>query len=292
MQPMFRVPLPRCPYPAMGTFIVWMLVCLCMLPIAPPVRAQQTPMETAAAHLSGPIMHSKQRKIAVFDFSGPGDRVTALGKQLADDLSVALAKSDSKLKVVDRSQIEQESEENLYAPQIVVDPESLLVFAQELGTETFVMGTISEEPDNKLSVDIKAYRVPSGNGIDGVRAVFLPDGEYTKLLAANLPGVVPDFSKYSQSGSAGYSLPRCLYCPRADYSDEAKAQKVQGTVELVAIIGDDGRIKGVRVMKALPAGLTAEAIKAVSKWRLQPATGPDGKPAAVRNVIEVNFQLY
>jgi len=31
---------------------------------------------------------------------------------------------------------------------------------------------------------------------------------------------------------------------------------------------------------------------AVRTWRLTPARGPDGRPAAVREIIEVTFALY
>ena len=38
------------------------------------------------------------------------------------------------------------------------------------------------------------------------------------------------------AGTGGYGTPACLYCPRADYSDEAMKVKVQGVVELIAVI--------------------------------------------------------
>ena len=120
-----------------------------------------------------------------------------------------------------------------------------------------------------------------------------PNGEMAKQLAVNLSdnGQV-DSSKYPEAKAAGYSMPRCVYCPRADYSPQATEGRVQGTVELVAVIGEDGLIKNLRVVKGLPGGLTLEAIKAVERWRLQPATGPDGKPVAVRVPIQVSFQLF
>lgn len=94
------------------------------------------------------------------------------------------------------------------------------------------------------------------------------------------------------AGTGGYGTPACLYCPRADYSDEAMKVKVQGVVELVAIITPDGRVTDVHVAKGLGLGLDEKAIEAVRTWRLKPALGPDGRPASVRQVIEVTFQLY
>jgi protein TonB len=94
------------------------------------------------------------------------------------------------------------------------------------------------------------------------------------------------------AGAGGYGVPACLYCPRPEYTDEAMKVKVQGVVELIAIVGPDGRVTDVHVVKGLGLGLDEKAIAAVRSWRLTPARGPDGKPAAVRQVIEAVFQLY
>ncbi|MGB7310955.1 MAG: energy transducer TonB [Candidatus Acidiferrales bacterium] len=94
------------------------------------------------------------------------------------------------------------------------------------------------------------------------------------------------------AGTGGYGVPTCLYCPRADYSDEAMKVKVQGVVELVAVITADGKVTDVHVAKGLGFGLDEKAMEAVRGWRLTPARGPDGRPAAVREIIEVAFQLF
>ena len=93
-------------------------------------------------------------------------------------------------------------------------------------------------------------------------------------------------------GTHGYGMPACLYCPRADYSDEAVKVKYQGVVLLTVIIGPDGRATEIHVSKGLGLGLDEKAIAAVRSWRFTPAKGPDGKPATVRVPIEVQFHLY
>lgn len=94
------------------------------------------------------------------------------------------------------------------------------------------------------------------------------------------------------AGSGGYGYPACLYCPKADYSDEAMKVKVMGVVVLSVVITPDGRATDIHVSKGLGLGLDENAIAAVRKWRLKPALGPDGKPASVRVPIEVTFQLF
>ena len=101
-----------------------------------------------------------------------------------------------------------------------------------------------------------------------------------------LPGAIPS------SGENGYSVPRCIYCPYAQFSPQAIKNHTQGTVVLVVIVGTDGQAHNIHVVKALPDGLSESAIETVRSWRFKPATGPDGAPAAVRQTIEVTFHLY
>ncbi len=94
------------------------------------------------------------------------------------------------------------------------------------------------------------------------------------------------------AGTGGYGYPACLYCPAAQFSDEAVKAKYQGTVSLVAIVTPDGRATDIRVVQGVGLGLDEKAIEVVRTWRFRPALGPDGKPAAVRQIIEITFRLY
>ena len=57
------------------------------------------------------------------------------------------------------------------------------------------------------------------------------------------------------------------------------------------VVGTDGRAKDIRVSKGLGFGLDAEAIKAVSQWKFEPARS-GGVPVPVQINVEVNFRLY
>ncbi len=52
-------------------------------------------------------------------------------------------------------------------------------------------------------------------------------------------------------GTHGYGMPACLYCPRAEFSDEAVKSKYQGVVVLTVIIGPDGRASDIHISKGL-----------------------------------------
>ena len=97
---------------------------------------------------------------------------------------------------------------------------------------------------------------------------------------------------YPTGGLGGYGMPKCVYCPEAQFSDEAVKAKYSGVVMVSAVIGLDGRATDVRVEKSLGLGLDENAVAAVKTWRFTPALGPDGKAAVVRADIEVTFRLY
>ena len=101
-----------------------------------------------------------------------------------------------------------------------------------------------------------------------------------------------DSTRPPESGKNGYSYPKCLDCPQAQYTREATAHKFQGTMTLSLVVTREGRANDIKVLKALPYGLTESAIETVKKWKFKPATGPDGKPAAVRQKIEISFHTY
>lgn len=98
---------------------------------------------------------------------------------------------------------------------------------------------------------------------------------------------------YPNAGENGYGNPICIYCPIPKYSDTAFKLKIQGVVVLDVVIGTDGRAHNIHVSKGLGYGLDEEAITAVRDiYRFKPSTGPDGQPAAVHMLFEIEFHLY
>ncbi len=85
--------------------------------------------------------------------------------------------------------------------------------------------------------------------------------------------------------------PTILYRERARYTEEARANKIQGTVVLSVVYTADGRISDIRVVRGLPDGLSESAIEAAKRIRFRPAV-KNGQPVSVRGNIEFNFTLY
>ena len=84
--------------------------------------------------------------------------------------------------------------------------------------------------------------------------------------------------------------PRRIHEPMPVYTEPARRARVQGIVVLQTVIGADGRVGRVEVLKGLPLGLTEAAVAAVERWRFEPAT-LDGKPVAVYFNLTVRFDL-
>jgi TonB family protein len=89
---------------------------------------------------------------------------------------------------------------------------------------------------------------------------------------------------------SGIQVPRLVRKEEPQYSEEARAAKLQGTVVLQVVIGTDGRARDARVLRELGLGLDENAIEAISQWEFKPGT-KDGEPVPVAATIEVNFRL-
>lgn len=74
------------------------------------------------------------------------------------------------------------------------------------------------------------------------------------------------------------------------YTAEARAARVSGVVIVEAIIGKDGLVKNVEILKPLPFGLDQAAADAVKQWVFKPGT-LNGEPVDVIFNMTVNFKL-
>jgi TonB family protein len=97
-------------------------------------------------------------------------------------------------------------------------------------------------------------------------------------------------SKVDSPTDPSIKPPRALHTPEPRYSASARAQKIEGTVTISAIISADGHPYSVKVIKSLEPSLDANAIEAIKKWKFAPAT-KDGRPIAVRLNVDMSYHL-
>ena len=118
------------------------------------------------------------------------------------------------------------------------------------------------------------------------------------LLAMALTVVRPVWSQSEKSPSAktvwkmgnGVTPPRLLHKIDPQYTQEAKAAKIEGTVVLKTVINEEGTAEQTTVVRSLDPGLDQKAVDALSTWTFQPGT-KDGKAVAVWANVEVHFRL-
>jgi TonB family protein len=170
----------------------------------------------------------------------------------------------------------------------------------------------SEIVDAFVSADGTASRleiIASGGPVAdaGLRKIanlihFTPTTCGSKAVSSEIPLIIGELDTANAAlagetdlhlaGKGGYTNPKCVRCPQPQYPDAAFDDKVQGAVLVSAVIMPDGQARSVFLLKSLGHGLDQQAINAVLGWQFKPANGPDGKPAAVRMLIEIEFHLY
>ena len=127
----------------------------------------------------------------------------------------------------------------------------------------------------------------------GFRFIIPPDIEKT-------PPYFPEDAGSTKSASATAESTRITrggneqaklltYKVVPQYPLAARREFVQGTVRIRAIVGGDGSIKAIRVVKGA-CSLAQAAAAAVKQWRYKPAT-IQGRPIEVDTTIDVTFSL-
>jgi TonB family protein len=84
--------------------------------------------------------------------------------------------------------------------------------------------------------------------------------------------------------------PILLNNPQPRYTEEARKNKIQGTVLVRVLIGTDGAVKRVVVVRPLPDGLDEQAIQAAYQLRFKPAM-KSGQPVSFWKPVAIEFNL-
>ena len=88
----------------------------------------------------------------------------------------------------------------------------------------------------------------------------------------------------------GVTAPTLVFRVEPEYTEAARKAKYQGTVVLYAVVDSDGKVRDLKVVRALGLGLDERALDAVKQWKFRPGM-KDGRPVSVAASIEVTFRL-
>jgi protein TonB len=188
-------------------------------------------------------------------------------------------------------QLPPSAQQQIAAPSAHVFPNSILLLTPTVeGTPDLRVPRPDEgwgDPTAKFRTDSNGPGCCQGMG----------DGDGTGVGPKRGPGAGSsdhDGVGSSMVGPPGISVraPTCLYCPKPEYSDEARKVHFQGLVELSVVVLADGKPGRIELITGPGMGLDEKAIEAVRNWRFRPAIAPNGNAVAVTIPIEVQFQLF
>ena len=94
----------------------------------------------------------------------------------------------------------------------------------------------------------------------------------------------------AQKGAQSTERARLVYRTNPEYTEDARQNKIEGTVGLVATVGPNGLAQNIVVTRPLHPSLDGSAVEALKKWRWAPLI-KDGKPVSAEVDVEMVFSL-
>jgi TonB family protein len=150
----------------------------------------------------------------------------------------------------------------------------------------------SAEPDSAaqaLTLDFYAQYL---NTHDRAGEASVLEARATAIHSARVTALSPVLASWSPAlrVGGGVTAPSLLFKVEPEYSEEARAATLQGTVLLKVVVDTDGLAKNIQVLKSQGMGLDEQAVIAVTQWKFKPGM-KDGAPVPVQAQIEINWKL-
>ena len=196
------------------------------------------------------------------------------------------------------------------AQRVVVIVDASVSFDGSVTSSEVMNVTVTDEAGGKLPQDdgsafgealanrvsLWRYRPPLKDGCAGdvsaivIQNVYLSEVDEPAVYTHIGPFLEPEVEETSQAPvREGYSpVTKVKDVPPA-YPPIAQSRRVQGVVALEAVIGLDGRVTNVDVLRSIPL-LDGAAVSAVLQWEYTP-TLLDGVPVPVIMTVTLTFTL-
>ena len=93
---------------------------------------------------------------------------------------------------------------------------------------------------------------------------------------------------------AGITNPVPIQRPSPPYTPEAMRNRIEGAVDIEAVVQADGTVGDVRIIKSLDSdfGMDAEALKAARQWRFTAARDRNGNAVPIVVIIGFDLRLH
>ncbi|HTQ86612.1 MAG TPA: energy transducer TonB [Candidatus Solibacter sp.] len=283
-----------------GDFAV--LLSLALFACAPPLAARSSDpkLDALAGDLAGAIRQnlssppSKHHEVTylVFDIAESNGEVTRLGLQLADDLAEALRNRSPGLKPLDRASLRDLIDRDRLDPAAFQSDPVAHWAARTLEANLAIVGSLDTE-GNGIELRIHVIGRDPKKRVTELTA-HLDWNPDRRALQGRIPLPRPSTASWKDvpvAGQSKYSIPKCADCPQPSYSDPARLARVQGRALAQVLLGKDGRVQDVALIRGLPCGLSKRVVTMLMLWRFQPVTDARGEPAVVQFPVEVTFRL-
>ncbi|MBZ5622645.1 MAG: energy transducer TonB [Acidobacteriia bacterium] len=152
-------------------------------------------------------------------------------------------------------------------------------------------------------------RAPCPKGINesSLQITGFDRGESPESVVATIARILQTPEQYLASNGVSFSLPpgsddepvkrppfvsfpKLLLRVNADYTEEARRVRLQGSVTIRVVTGTDGRLHRPQILQSLGHGLDGRALGVLPMWRFEPARQTTG-PVATEGTMEVSFRL-
>jgi TonB family protein len=284
------------------TFVIFALTSSALGQSAAPYESELGTLADRLSHeIQLPRKHAPSPKVVVIDFPNQRGIANVLGERMSESLSDALAERLGPEHVVVQKQFRADLLSRGISPFDMQDNDVVLWNAQKAGANLIVLGHLRS---SKTATTLIVQLVRASDGKEfSTASTDLTLTEEMQTLVDKLPDwrfdpdvAVPCFVTARDAvaalfKSAGVSEPKCIHCPPASYTDEARRAHQQGSVKFDAIIDEQGRISSATLVKGDSYGLAMQAMEVAKDWRFMPAM-KNGKPVRVCSQIEMTFRLY
>jgi TolB-like protein len=147
-------------------------VFIILLTLSQRARGQQTELRTLATGLAEDIQASGKKTIAVVDFTDLQGNPTELGRYLAEELSVAMARTHKGFEVIDRAHLKAILTEHKLAASGLIDPATAKKLGQISGADVLLTGTMTPFSES-VRIAVKALATDTAR-IIGADTAELP----------------------------------------------------------------------------------------------------------------------
>jgi TonB family protein len=241
-------------------------------------------------------------KMLVVDFGMPNGVNPAYGSVLADEFSRQLADSQKDVQVFNRGLLKTFATLTKPSSTLPRSDKEAREFACGLGANAVVTGSATKLPDNTLKLSIRLLNARDVSSVSRTEEALVPpppaslpqeslrpNASYSAANPKNLP---TGNGKFAVPGKDGVLSPTCYFMPNPPYTHEAKEAKFSGVVPVEAVVGLDGRVTNIHILKPMGLGLDDTIFRTMQTWKCKPGNAPNGKPVATLVMFELHFKLY